>query len=208
MSLSKESYASVAVVLSAASIALEEEEGPIKRIRARRSVWLSEWITKRATDGFYVKLLSELLTESPRLYKNFIRMSKKDFDYVLKLVGPLISKQGTYMRNSIPAGERLALTLRFLATGDSFMSLRYLFRIPETTISRIIPKVLDAIWKVLKPLYMKVPSTEREWKAISTSLMITGIFLIFLGLSTVSLLSWWHPRTQEAYFITTRAHTA
>lgn len=51
------------------------------------------------------------------------------------------------MRPSIPAGERLALTLRYLATGENFRSMQYLFRIPPSTISTIIPEVLDAIYK-------------------------------------------------------------
>lgn len=44
-------------------------------------------------------------------------MSAADFRYLLTKIKPAIEKQNTLMRNSIPADERLALTLRFLATG-------------------------------------------------------------------------------------------
>lgn len=83
-------------------------------------------------------------------------MTHDQFDYLLMLVKPLIEKQDTHLRKSISASDRLALTLRYLATGDSFNSLRYLFRIPQPTISTIIPEVLDAIYNVLVEEYLKV----------------------------------------------------
>lgn len=137
------SYGAMAVALAAATILLEQKEPIRKRRRRDRSVLVSEWVRKRETDGFCVTLLPELCSESPKLYKNFVGKSAADFDHLLALVTPLIMKQNTKMRKVIPPAERLALTLRYLATGDSYMSLQYLFRIPQTTISRIIPEVLD-----------------------------------------------------------------
>ena len=46
-------------------------------------------------------------------------MSPERFDHLLSLVGPLISKLATRFRNPISPSERLAVTLRYLATGDS-----------------------------------------------------------------------------------------
>ena len=67
----------------------------------------------------------------------------------------------------ISPSERLALTIRFLATGESYSSLSYQFRISQSAISYIIQEVCKAIFKLLGPLYMKVPSTEEEWLAIA-----------------------------------------
>ena len=50
-------------------------------------------------------------------YCNFLRMSAHNFEELLGKVAPLITRQDTVMRQAIPAGERLALTLRFMATG-------------------------------------------------------------------------------------------
>lgn len=72
------------------------------------------------------------------------------------------------MRKSISASDRLALTLRYMATGESFRSLQYVFRIPHNTISTIVPEVFDAIFTVLKDEYMKVPSTQEEWAEIAS----------------------------------------
>lgn len=51
-------------------------------------------------------------------------MDTASFQYLLKLVTPFIMKENTRMRESISPAERLALTLRHLATGD------FLFHIP------------------------------------------------------------------------------
>ncbi|CAH1969577.1 unnamed protein product [Acanthoscelides obtectus] len=87
-------------------------------------------------------------------YANFLHMSNKDYEYLLQKVEPLIRKQDTHLRLAISPSERLMLTLRFLATGDSYHSLEYLFRIPVTTVSRIIPEICEAIFTVLKTDYL------------------------------------------------------
>lgn len=133
-----------------------EEKKENQRRRRKRSVWVRDWVRRRNELGCYVQLLRELENEVPTLYKNFLRMNIADFNNLLEMVSPLIKKEDSNMREAISPGERLALTLRFLATGDSFMSLQYLFRIPQSTISTIIPDVCDAIYKVLMPEFMKV----------------------------------------------------
>ena len=50
-------------------------------------------------------------------YRNFLRMDLQSFEELLSKVGPLIRKENTVMRRSIEPEERLALTLRWLATG-------------------------------------------------------------------------------------------
>ena len=67
------------------------------------------------------------------------------------------------MRKPISAEEKLAVTLRYLATGESFHSLKYQYRIHHSTIAQFIVPVCSAIYKVLAPDYMKVPQSEDEW---------------------------------------------
>lgn len=133
----------------------DDEEPPV----GKRSVWVREWLEKREQEGAYAKLLVELRygdSGEQKLFQNFLRMSHSDFDYLLQLVKPLIEKSDTPMRRAIPAGERLAVTLHYLATGQSFRSLQFVFRLPQNTISTIIPPVLDAIWTVLKDEFVRV----------------------------------------------------
>jgi hypothetical protein len=47
-------------------------------------------------------------------------MSAFDFENLLKMVAPLIKLQDTNCRKAISPAEQLAITLRILATRDSF----------------------------------------------------------------------------------------
>ena len=67
----------------------------------------------------------------------------------------MITKQNTRFRESVPAEMKLAITLRYLATGDSFMSLMYLFKVSKQFISSMLPEVLKAIIEGLQD-YVKV----------------------------------------------------
>ena len=46
-------------------------------------------------------------------------MSPERFEHLLPMVAQIISNDGTRFRKGIAAPERLALTLRFFATGDA-----------------------------------------------------------------------------------------
>ena len=80
---------------------------------------------------------------------------------------PYLRKKTTTMREPISVEEKLAVTLRFLATGESYMSLSFLFRIHSTTISRFVPIVCYYIYEVLKKDYCSIPKSEEEWLQLS-----------------------------------------
>ena len=61
-----------------------------------------------------------------------------------------ISKKDTAFRKAISVQERLTLTLRFLASSDSYVSLQYLFKISKQAISCIVPEVFEALVGKLK----------------------------------------------------------
>jgi len=97
-------------------------------------------------------LLNDLKTNYIGQFQNFCRMSAEDFELLLNKIGPKISKQDTVFRPSIPIQERFAITLRFLATGDSYTSLMYLFKVSKQLISRIVPEVCVAIIEALQEI--------------------------------------------------------
>ena len=79
-------------------------------------------------------------------------MDKADFDELLTKVTPLMHRQDTWMREVISVSERLSITLRYLATGDSYQSLEYLYRIPKSTLSYFF--FLFSFFKVKRILYI------------------------------------------------------
>ena len=56
-------------------------------------------------------------------------MSPTLFEELLTYVAPLITKKDTNMRSAIGPDQRIALTLRYLATGDANTSIETSYRI-------------------------------------------------------------------------------
>ena len=94
-------------------------------------------------------------------------MSPERLENLLALVGPLIAKKPCRSRNPISAAERLVLTLRYLATGDSQQSQSFAFRMGRSTISTLLRETCEAIWLALKQEYVKFPSTTNDWLKIA-----------------------------------------
>ena len=58
------------------------------------------------------------------------------------------------------------VTSRYLATGDAITTIAYNFQTGVSTTRKIILDVCMAIWDILAPIYMPVPS-EDKWKSIA-----------------------------------------
>lgn len=123
--------------------------------KKKRSKWVKDWKLNRHKFSD-ITLLRELEEHNPDDYKNYLRMDSKDFQFLLELIGPKISKQDTVMRAAISAEERLIATLRFLATGRSYEDLKFNTCISAPSLSFIIPETCKAIFEALKIDYMKV----------------------------------------------------
>ena len=126
-----------------------------KKPRKGRSDWVKPWLQHRDSHGFYVQLLSELILEEPDIYKNYLRMTAENFDEILSLIKANICKKDTMMQDSVPPEIQLAITLRFLATGNSYRDLSMRFRVHQSTIGNYKPKVCQAIYKRMKDQYFQ-----------------------------------------------------
>ncbi|XP_064625933.1 uncharacterized protein LOC135486765 [Lineus longissimus] len=152
-----------AVAAMAAAVAYHK----MKRRRTKRTVWVRKWIQRRKTRGSYAMLVDELRLEDPGSYKNYLRMDEETFEHLVQLVTPYVAREDTNMREAITPAERLAVTLRFLATGETFQSLQFSTRLSRSTIGAIIPETCCAIYETLKMDYIKVPSNEQEWLKVA-----------------------------------------
>lgn len=130
-----------------------------RRKKTTMRLWVKKWISNRDYLGASSTLLKELAVDDQLAYRNIMRLSTEDFENILCLTRSMIQKQDTNMRMALPAKLKLEITLRYLATGDSFKSLQYLFRVPACTISQFLPVVLDAITEALES-YLKVSKTQ------------------------------------------------
>lgn len=129
---------------------LEEDEIEQKKKQKRqRKTWVKEWRSRRPVFS-HISLLKELEQSSPADYKNFLRMDPSVYKELLEKVTPYIEKQNTLMRDAISPDERLSVTLRYLATGESYESLKFQSYISTASLSNIIIETCEALIKVLK----------------------------------------------------------
>ncbi|KAJ8884020.1 hypothetical protein PR048_015877 [Dryococelus australis] len=81
-------------------------------------------------------------------YKNFIRTSPTTFkDLLIKIVSEICKKE-PHLRRELSI--QLVVTVRFLATEDSYSSLQYLSRMSKQAIAKITPEVCAALVETLK----------------------------------------------------------
>ena len=94
------------------------------------------------------------------------------FDDLLHLVGPSLIKKTTHLREPRSAEIRLAITLRYLAAGESQASsfnylvsrstdceireIREILKPIAMNIWEILKPISTKIWEILKPIYMKI----------------------------------------------------
>ena len=143
----------------------DEDEEPTKK--RDRVEWIRPWLARREQRGIYHLLIRELSLQDTTSYREFFRINKEQFQFLVREIANRIAKKDTVMRSSIKPDERLAVTLRFLATGETFKSLEYSFRISRTTISSIELECCEAIYDILGPTYLKTPDSEEEWSRIA-----------------------------------------
>ena len=94
-------------------------------------------------------------------------MDEGQFDFLVGKLTAEIIKEDTDMRPCIKPHEMVCVTLRYLASGESFRSLQFQFRIGRKTISEIVINVYSAIIEVLGPDHLNTPRSKEKWLEIS-----------------------------------------
>lgn len=112
----------------------------IKRKRRSPRCWVRPYLKERTK--YTTQFMDNLKIDPLSGFRNFTRISSADFEFFVNTIGPKIKKIDTNFRRSVEVEIRLAITLRFLATGDSYVSLSYLFKVSKQLISRIVPEGL------------------------------------------------------------------
>ncbi|KAK0413635.1 hypothetical protein QR680_006915 [Steinernema hermaphroditum] len=106
-------------------------------------------------------------------------MKQSTFDNLLSKVAPLLQGERTTSTTIAPE-EMLVITLRFLATGSSYRTLQFNFRIGVSTIGSVIRRTCRAVTKCLYG-NVKLPGTPEEWLEISRMFEEKWNFPMVLG---------------------------
>ncbi|XP_783499.1 putative nuclease HARBI1 [Strongylocentrotus purpuratus] len=132
-----------------------------------RSCWVRSWICRRKDQGQFDQLMRELEDEDEDAFTNFLRVTPQMFKELEQRLHERLEKQDTFFRKALSPALKLAITLRHLATGDSYKSLMYSFRVAHNTISLIVREVCTAIIEEYGDELVKCPTSPQEWKAVA-----------------------------------------
>ena len=117
--------------------------------------------------GLYDQLMVELRNEDQRAFRNFLCMPTEMYDKMLDRVGPTITRQHTRNREPLEPGLKLALIMQHLASGSSFSTMQYGWRVPNSTQSVIVLQVCQAFVDEYLPDVLTCHTTPEEWRGIS-----------------------------------------
>ena len=148
----------------------------------RRRFWVRSILSVRRQQSQYYHLLQETRLHDEESHFRYIRMSRRSFDDLLHKVELYLTRRRytSSVRLSISSGERLALTLRYLATGDSQTLIFFNFRVGRSTVCNIIYETCCVLWKVLHMECVQFPT--QDWIGISQQFWRKWNFPIVLEL--------------------------
>ncbi|XP_046394733.1 putative nuclease HARBI1 [Ischnura elegans] len=138
----------------------------VQERKRRKRWWVKTHLARRCELGMEENLLADLLTSDGEDYRNFLRMSHEKFLVLHEKIAHKIQRSDTCMRQAISSKVRLAICLRFLATGDSFRSLEFLSRVSRSTIACLVPEVCAEIYSALREEF-KIPDNHNSWRELA-----------------------------------------
>ncbi|KAK0404358.1 hypothetical protein QR680_017419 [Steinernema hermaphroditum] len=144
----------------------------------KRRFGVHEICRDRSTLGEFFHLLPQLKKDDAKFFE-YLRMKRSTFEKLLGLVEPDL-KPKMQKKMSILPEQMLVITLRFLATGMSFRSLHFAFRLGRSTIANTVRETCRVLLNSLKS-YVTFPSSPSQWKAISAEFQRRWDFPHVLG---------------------------
>ncbi|KAI8494397.1 hypothetical protein Bbelb_276230 [Branchiostoma belcheri] len=131
-----------------------EEERQAELVRRKRRWWGRPWLMSRPVYGQFESLMTNIIATLDR----FLRMEPQMFHDLLQRVGPSFEKSPEQVaRQPLPAGLKLAITLRFLVTGNSYRFLEFAFGFGACSAARRVPGI-----EVTASLRLTLPNGARS----------------------------------------------
>ncbi|XP_050296651.1 uncharacterized protein LOC126736368 [Anthonomus grandis grandis] len=126
----------------------------------KREYWIHPLLQVRYVEGAFYILFEKLRLHSDHFF-HYFRLSITTFDFILERINMRIQKQDSVMRLCVPPNEMLAVSLRYLASGNTFRDLHYTYRLGEYTIRNIVKLVCRTIWVAFHEEYLPLPNQEK-----------------------------------------------
>lgn len=159
----------------------EKKQEPKKRKAKPRRWYVRPWIEEREKYGHYHQLLPELQAKDPDTFRYYLRVDHGLFQQILERIKPHITRQDTNWKKALEPGLRLAITLRFMATGEAYKSMALNFRTAGNSISTLVPDTCEAIITEFMKDVIVCPSTPQDWKDVAEGFGSTWHFYNALG---------------------------
>lgn len=135
----------------------------LQRRKYRKRFWIRNIYLNRKAKGEYHTLVREAMLFDHEFFFQMFRMIPSKFEELLGLVAPRITRWKA-RREAIGPEERLAVTLRYLVTGDAFISIAASYRLSAATVGRVVKETCQVLWEVLcAKKYLNVPQTPNGW---------------------------------------------
>ena len=114
-------------------------------IRRRKppNPWVMQWIHQRQEKGCYSNLLADLIETDILGYQNFVRMPPAFLTSSRNIYTTTSRSQSLVFRKPLEVEVKLAITLRHLATGETYTSLQSLRLVGCTTVCKFDPGMLS-----------------------------------------------------------------
>lgn len=106
--------------------------------------------------------------ECEETFRVFHSMSSLSYRKLLHVLRGRLELQDSRKGNVASPEVRLQMTLRFLATGESFGTLTGVFHIPTADVRIIVADTLASIVKRLKRTFLQIPRSEEAWLQIAS----------------------------------------
>ncbi|XP_077507599.1 uncharacterized protein LOC144118568 [Amblyomma americanum] len=136
-----------------------------RRQRKKPRWWVRPVFMARKQEGLYHTAMRRMREGDHDLFFKFYRMTPELFDELLSVVATDLSRQHV-VREPLEPGERLAIALSYLASGQDISNVALVYRVGIETARQCIHAACRAIWEQLKDHFMQTP-TEAEWRRIA-----------------------------------------
>ena len=143
---------------------------PVIRQRRHRRYRFRPWPTQAEfeQEGQYSRPMPVHHLEDPMAYRNFIQMPPELYQELEQRITAEFQRDRTLMRDSVSPGVKLAVPLRHRATGDSYTTLQYAFRVASPTIKKFVPEVCDAITRAYQDPVMRCLTLPEDWLLVES----------------------------------------